>query len=167
MAEPQPTAEPLTGASAAVPLTGLSWAAARQRLVGGDTYLLATVRPDARPHVVPVLALWLDGALHFNTGRTARKARNLAGNPHCAMTVPGDDLDLVVEGVAVKVRDEARLRQVADGFPAKYPWWHPFVRGGVFYADDAGDPRDVFAVAPTVVFAFGKQKGFSATRWRF
>jgi nitroimidazol reductase NimA-like FMN-containing flavoprotein (pyridoxamine 5'-phosphate oxidase superfamily) len=71
-----------------VPLTGLSWAAARERLVGGDTYLLTTVRPDARPHVVPVLAVWLDGALHFNTGRTARKARNLADNPHCAITVP-------------------------------------------------------------------------------
>jgi nitroimidazol reductase NimA-like FMN-containing flavoprotein (pyridoxamine 5'-phosphate oxidase superfamily) len=167
MAETQPTAEQLTGTSAAVPLTGLSWAAARRRLAGGDTYLLATVRPDGQPHVVPVLGVWLDGALHFNTGRTARKARNLAGNPRCVVTVAGDDLDLVVEGVAMKVREEARLQQVAAGFPSKYPWWHPFVHDGVFYADDAGDPRDVFAVAPTVVFAFGKQEGFSATRWRF
>src|SRR5436190_14174965 len=147
MAEAQPTAEQLSGASAAVPLTGLTWAAARQRLVEAETYLLATVRPDARPHVVPVLAVWLDGALHFNTGKTARKAKNLAANPHCAITVPGGDLDLVVEGVAVKVGDEARLRQVADGFPTKYPWWHPTVRDGVFHADDAGDPRDDFAVA--------------------
>lgn len=116
---------------------------------------------------MPVLAVWLDGALHFNTGRTARKAKNLAGNPHCVITVPGDDLDLVVEGVAVMVSDASRLERVADGFPTKYPWWHPFVRDGVFYADEAGDPRDVVAVAPTVVFAFGKKKGFSATRWRF
>ncbi|MGP4102707.1 hypothetical protein [Nonomuraea sp. KM90] len=29
------------------------------------------------------------------------------------------------------------------------------------------DPQHVFAVAPTVVFAFGKEEGFSATRWRF
>ncbi len=167
MAETQPTAERLTGFPAGVPLTGLTWAAARKRLAEGDTYLLATVRPDARPHVVPPLAVWLDAALHFNIGRTARKAKNLAGNPHCVVTVPGDDVDLVVEGVAVKVSDGAKLRQVADGFPTKYPWWRPTVRDGVFYADDAGDPRDIFAVAPTVVFAFGKEKGFSATRWRF
>ena len=63
--------------------------------------------------------------------------------------------------------DGAKLRQVADGFPTKYPWWHPTVRDGVFYADDAGDPRDIFAVAPTVVFGFGNEKGFSATRGRF
>jgi hypothetical protein len=167
MAEAQPTAEQLAGASPAVPLTGLTWAAARERLVRGDTYLLATVRPDGRPHVVPVLAVWLDGALHFNTGTTARKAKNLAGNPYCVVTVPGDDLDLVVEGVAVKVGDEAKLQRVADGFPTKYPWWHPTVHDGAFYADDHGDPRDVISVAPTVVFAFGKEKGFSATRWRF
>ena len=68
MVEAQPTAEQLGGASAAVPLTGLAWAAARQRLVEAETYLLATVRPDARPHVVPVLAVWLDGILRRMPG---------------------------------------------------------------------------------------------------
>jgi hypothetical protein len=36
------------------------------------------------------------------------------------------------------------------------------VRDGVFYADDMGDPRDIFAVVPTVVFGFGKEQGFRA-----
>ena len=60
--------------------------------------------------------------------------------------------------------------QAADLFPAKYPWWHPFVRDGEFYdpADTAlSDPRHVYALEPAQVFAFGKEKGFSATRWRF
>ena len=67
----------------------------------------------------------------------------------------------------MKVREEARLQQVADGFPTKYPWWHPFLRDGVFYADDAGESPRCLCGSPTVVFAFGKQQGFSATRWRF
>jgi hypothetical protein len=45
-----------------------------------------------------------------------------------------------------------------------------FVPGPQFYdpADTAlNDPRHVYAVEPAQVFAFGKEEGFSATRWRF
>lgn len=84
--------------------------------------------------------------------------------------MPGPDVDLVLEGAAHRVRDAARLGQVADLFPAKYPWWHPFVSDGEFHdpSDTAlSDPRHVYAIEPARVFAFGKEKGFSATRWRF
>jgi nitroimidazol reductase NimA-like FMN-containing flavoprotein (pyridoxamine 5'-phosphate oxidase superfamily) len=169
MAEPEPIAERLSSPSG-TPLTTLTWADARKRVADNETYLLATSGPHGRPHVVPVLAVWLEGAVCFVTGRQARKVRDLAQNDSCAVTVPGPDIDLVLEGTAHLVRDAARLQRVADLFPAKYPWWHPLVRDGEFYdpADTAlSDPRHVFAVAPTMVFAFGKEKGFSATRWRF
>ena len=56
-----------------------SWAEARRRLAEADTYWLATVRSNGRPHLVPVLAVWLDDALHFFVAsRTSRKAKNLA-----------------------------------------------------------------------------------------
>ncbi|WP_433477785.1 pyridoxamine 5'-phosphate oxidase family protein [Spirillospora sp. CA-142024] len=165
----EPVAERLSSPGG-TPLAALSWTDARTRLSENETYLLATSGPDGRPHVVPVLGVWLDGAVCFNTGRQARKARALARNDGCAVTVPGDDVDLVLEGTAHLVRDADRLQRVADLFPAKYPWWHPVVRDGEFYdpADTAlSDPRYVFAVVPATVFAFGKEKGFSATRWRF
>ncbi|WP_279497815.1 hypothetical protein [Actinomadura rubrisoli] len=44
------------------------------------------------------------------------------------------------------------------------------MREGEFYdpADTAlSDPRHVYAIEPAQVLAFGKEKGFSATRWRF
>jgi nitroimidazol reductase NimA-like FMN-containing flavoprotein (pyridoxamine 5'-phosphate oxidase superfamily) len=171
MTERQPTAPPVesrvTTLPDKVPLTTLTWAQARTRLAAVETYLLATVRPDTRPHVVPVLGVWLDGALHFNTGSTARKARNLTRNPHCVLTAAGDDLDLVIEGDAAKVTDTATLQRVADAFPAKYPWWHPTVRDGAFRDPDTDEPREVFAVAPALVFAFGKERGLTATRWSF
>ncbi|WP_157248612.1 hypothetical protein [Nonomuraea typhae] len=96
-------------------------------------------------------------------------ARNLARNHGCAITVPGPDVDVVLEGTAHLVRNAARLQQIADQFPAKYPWWHPVVNDGEFYdpADSAfSDPRHVYALEPAQVFAFGKEKGFTATRWR-
>jgi hypothetical protein len=53
-------------------------------------------------------------------------------------------------------------------FPAKYPWWHPVVRDGVFYPDGLdGEPAQIYKVTPAVAFGFGKDKGFSATRWRY
>ncbi|MFI6537917.1 pyridoxamine 5'-phosphate oxidase family protein [Nonomuraea sp. NPDC050547] len=151
------------------PLTALSWADVRTRVAGAGDYLLATTDPDGRPHVVPVLAVWLEGMVCFVTFRQSRKARNLVRNNGCAITVPGPDVDLVLEGGAHLVRDAARLREVAELFPHKYPWWHPFVREGEFYdpADTAlSDPRHVYAMEPAQVFAFGKENGFSATRWR-
>ncbi len=35
---------------------------------GGDLLAQSTVRPDGRPHVTPLLAVWADDALHFCTG---------------------------------------------------------------------------------------------------
>lgn len=168
MAESEPIAEQLASPAGA-PLTALSWADVRTRLTDSEDWLLAT-SAGGRVHMVPVLSVWSEGAVCFSTRRQTRKARDLAENDKCAITVPGHDVDLVVEGTAHLVRDAARLQRVADLFPTKYPWWHPFVRDGEFHdpADTSlSDPRHVFAVAPTVVFAFGKEEGFSATRWRF
>jgi nitroimidazol reductase NimA-like FMN-containing flavoprotein (pyridoxamine 5'-phosphate oxidase superfamily) len=164
-----PTAEQLSSPRG-TPLTALSWADVQTLVAEAEDFLLATTDPAGRPHVVPVLGVWHDDAFCFVTFRDARKTRNLERNNGCAVTVPGPEVDVVLEGAAQLVRNPARLQQIADLFPAKYPWWHPFVRAGEFYdpADTAlDDPRHVYAVEPAQVFAFGKENGFSATRWRF
>ncbi len=165
----EPIAEKLSS-PAGTPLTALGWADVRTLLSDSGDCLLATSAAGGRVHLVPVLGVWLEGAVCFATGRQTRKVRDLAENDNCAITVPGHDVDIVVEGTAHLVRDAAGLQRIADLFPTKYPWWHPFVREGEFHdpADTSlSDPQHVFAIAPTVVFAFGKEKGFSATRWRF
>src|SRR5438046_10592208 len=52
------------------------------------TYWLATVRPDGRPHLAGVGALWVDGKFYFTSGAGTRRSRNLAKNPKCAIWVP-------------------------------------------------------------------------------
>jgi nitroimidazol reductase NimA-like FMN-containing flavoprotein (pyridoxamine 5'-phosphate oxidase superfamily) len=147
-----------------------TWAEARRRLAEGEWYWLATVRPDGRPHVVPVLAVWADGALHFVAGSSSRKAKNLARNSRCVITVDTDALHLVVEGEAVIVSDEAGLRRVAAVYASKYGW-QVDVRDGAFYADGAPTagppPYEVYEVTPTTVFGFGTDESVGATRWRF
>jgi hypothetical protein len=57
MADHEPVAAQPFSADDARPLA--TWPEARRRLEEADTYWLATVRADGRPHVVPVLAVWL------------------------------------------------------------------------------------------------------------
>ncbi len=104
---------------------------------------------------------------YFCTGPTERKAKNLAANAQCVVTTGNNSLDngldLVVEGDAVRVTDDATLRRLVDGYAAKYGWDFS-VRDGAFVGD--GGEAFVFAVAPRKVFGFGKGEPFSQTRWR-
>ena len=167
-----PTEEPVTEIDTrysedAAPPT--EWAVACEVMAGAEVFWLSTVRPEGRPHVTPLIAVWLDGALYFCTGPEERKARNLAGNGQCVLTTGSNaldhGLDLVVEGEAVRVEDNARLQRVADAYEAKYGAdWKFDVRDGAFFGQ--GGAAWVFAVAPTTAFGFSKGL-YSQTRWSF
>jgi nitroimidazol reductase NimA-like FMN-containing flavoprotein (pyridoxamine 5'-phosphate oxidase superfamily) len=168
MAETEPVGEIDARYSGADALA-TDWARARGALREAEIFWLTTVRPDGRPHVTPLLAVWQDGALHFCTGEAERKAKNLRSNRHCVLTTGcnalDEGLDLVVEGDAVQVRDEAALNLLADAYEAKYGSdWRFTVRDGAFSNDEG--PVPVFRVAPDTVFAFSKGQ-FSQTRLRF
>lgn len=179
MAVKEPTTERnLDGYGAPV----IPWTKVRDRLdawitqapgTGGPnrhTCWLATVRPDGRPHVMPLGVVWVDGAFYFSAGPGTRKARNLEHDPHCVVTVATNAFDIVVEGTAERVTDEAKLRRIADVFGAQ--GWQPTVRDGALYAEysapSAGPPPwNVYEVTPATVFALGAAEPYGATRWRF
>ncbi len=151
--------------------TPTPWREARERLEKAEVYWLTTVRPDGRPHVTPLVAVWLDDTLFFCTGLSERKARNLAHNSHCIIATGcnalSEGLDLVVEGEAKIVNDEARLRRIADRYDSKYgSLFHFTVRDGTFYRELGGE-IPVYEVTPTKAFGFGRGSKFSQTRWRF
>src|SRR2546423_15346518 len=77
----------------------LPWNWAEMRLKKSRQYWIATTRPDGRPHVMVVWALWMDGALYFSTGKESRKARNLAANPNCTMCSEDAAETVIVESV--------------------------------------------------------------------
>jgi len=149
--------------------TATDWADGQRELTDAELSWLTTVRPDGRPHVTPLLTVWLDGALHFCTGECERKSRNLAENPQVALTTGRNalrgGLDVVVEGTAVRVLDRERLQALADAWEQKYgSEWHFDVRDGGF--DGQGGTAHVFRVEPATAFGFAKDP-YSQTRWRF
>jgi nitroimidazol reductase NimA-like FMN-containing flavoprotein (pyridoxamine 5'-phosphate oxidase superfamily) len=81
-----------------------SWEETLELIQNAELFWISTVRADGRPHVTPVVAVWLDGALHFSTGYGEQKGVNLAANPHVVLTTGCNQwntgLDVVVEGDA-------------------------------------------------------------------
>jgi nitroimidazol reductase NimA-like FMN-containing flavoprotein (pyridoxamine 5'-phosphate oxidase superfamily) len=149
------------------------WTEARKVLEQADVFWISTVRPDGRPHVTPLISVWLDGSMFFCTGPEERKAKNLAHNAHCILTTGcnsiDEGLDLVVEGDAVPVRDDEKLRGIADAYEAKYGReWRFGVRDGVFvHGAHEASVAFVYEVTPRTAFGFRKGDQFSQTRWRF
>jgi hypothetical protein len=149
----------------------LTWGIARRHLAAGQWYWLATTRSDGAPHVMPVLAVWLEDALYTTSSPAARKARNLAHDARCVVTVDSPPLHLVLEGRAARVRDDATLQRVATAYAGRYDW-HVSVRDGMFDAEDGAPtagppPYQVYAIGPTTVFGLGTDASLGATRWRF
>ena len=155
-------------------LDPIPWSRALEALESAEaqkqTPFLATTRPDGRPHVAGVGAIWDNGKIYVVSGPTTRKSRNLARNPNCAVSMSLTGIDLVIEGKAARVTDDATLQRLAkrygeQGWPAK-------VKDGAFTyeysAPSAGPPPwHLYEVTPRTVFGVLSAEPGGATRWRF
>jgi len=179
--ERAPIAEqPLTDDESAV----TSWASARERLdkvEPGRTNWLATVRPDGSPHLMPLIAAWIDGAFYFVASPDTRKARNLADDDRCVIATASTTLpsmDIVVEGHARPLTDEQDVRQIAETF--REIGWPLEARGAEVHgpnAPTAGPPPYwIFRMVPTKAFGLPGTLGMEQfdqddlpkpTRWEF
>ncbi len=162
----------------------IPWTKIRERLEWGVTQIpgtggpdrhtcwLATVCPDGRPHVMPLGVNWMDGVLYFSTGANTRKAKNLAHNPQCVITVATQDFDIVVEGTAARVTDPELMARVAkmyqeQGWPATVSDDGTSLTAD-YSAPSAGPaPYNVYAVTPKTVFALGCSEPYGATSFTF
>jgi hypothetical protein len=77
-------------------------------------------------------------------------------------------LDVVVEGDAVQVTDDAVLSRVAAAFAVKWDGrWQFTARDGCFRGPDGSGEAMVFSVTPVKVFAHAKGDPFGATKHTF
>ena len=134
------------------------------------TPFLATTRPDGRPHLAGVGAVWQDDKVYFVTGAGTRKGRNIAHNAECAISMSLPGIDLVIEGRARRVIDDATLHRLAERYAAE--GWPATVKDGSFTheysAPSAGPPPwDLYELAPRTVFGVMSAEPGGATRWRF
>jgi hypothetical protein len=146
------------------------WEQTRRVLESAELFWISTVRADGRPHVTPLVAVWLDGVIYFGTGPAEQKAINLRGNPHVILTTGCNQwdtgLDVVVEGDAVPLTEDGPLLRLATAWGTKWDGrWRYEVRDGAFHAEGGG-VAPVFSVTPVKILAFAKGT-FSHTRHQF
>lgn len=158
------------------------WTVALERLENpgpGQNHWLATIQPDGRPHLMPIIAFWIDGAFHFIANEATQKGRNLAADDRCVigtanLTLPS--MDLIVEGRAKPIADEAEVARLADDLRSKN--WPLEARGRHLYGPHgptAGPPPyAIYRLEVTKIFGLpGMHKMFEVdehlkpTRWTF
>ncbi len=79
----------------------------------------ATVRPDGRPHLVPIWFVVAAERWYVCTNPDSVKARNLKANSSVCLALEDGDHPYVVEGQA---RPVDVTTGVAEKFKAKYDW---------------------------------------------
>jgi hypothetical protein len=137
------------------------------------TFWLTTLNADGSPHVTSVGALWHRGSLWFQTGERTRKAKNVARDPRCTISVATKGFDVMVAGEARRVTTPSDVAAVAalwaeGGWPAE-----PDAAGtGItapFNAPTLGpSPWFVYEVEPRTATAVGTTEEVpGSTRWRF
>ena len=153
------------------------WDTVERLLTDAQLYWIVTVRADGRPHAVPLVGVWHEGAFAFCTGPDEQKHHNLENNKQVAVTTGstgaqgwGSGKDVVVEGTAVRVTDAETLQTLADAWAAKYaPDWRFAVRGEEFVelSHSGGSTEGgawVYRVEPAKVMVFGDEHGQTTYR---
>ncbi|MEU0792146.1 pyridoxamine 5'-phosphate oxidase family protein [Amycolatopsis sp. NPDC005961] len=156
-------------------LPALPWSRARDLLATQTpkenlTFFVGTVRPDGRPHAAGVGAIWVDDTLYFVSGPGTRRARNLAANPACSVSVRLNGLDLTLEGEAEQVADPATLDRVAAVY--REGGWPATVESGgftaPFMAPSAGPaPWFLYRLLLTRAIGVAGAEPYGASRWDF
>jgi len=149
----------------------VSWQQVSDALAAAELYWLTTVRSDGRPHITPLVGVWIDDAFVFCTGPEEQKAQNLDHSSSVAVTTGvntwNDGLDVVVEGAAERVTGRDVLTQLADAVREKYNGVWDFTPSddGFGHTDDS-HTAFVYRVPPAKVLAFAKSP-HGQTTFRF
>ncbi|HET6732199.1 pyridoxamine 5'-phosphate oxidase family protein [Mycobacterium sp.] len=137
----------------------VGWQEVSDALAAAELYWLTTVPGDGRPHVTPLIGVWVDDGFVFCTGGDEQKARNLERNSNVAVTTGAnswkDGMDVVVEGSAKRLTGRDTLVPLANEIREKYHGEWDFTPHDDGFGHDTHIAY-VFRVTPTKVIAFTK-----------
>jgi hypothetical protein len=138
-----------------------------------STSWLTTLNSDGSPHVTSVGAVWHAGSYWFQTADHTRKAKNVARDPRCTVSVATKGFDVMVAGEAQRVTDKATIAEIAalwakGGWPAKVDDSGTGITAP-FNAPTLGPPPwYVYEIKPRTATAVGTAEDTPGSmRWRF
>jgi hypothetical protein len=118
----EPTAEPLGLPEAYGRATDpLAWETVRAELEEAPAYWVSSVRPDGRPHAVPVDGIWLDDVLYYGGAEETVHVRSARANPSIVMHIGDGSKAIIVEGEAGAANpSEVLAKRLAKASKDKY-----------------------------------------------
>lgn len=82
---------------------------------------LATVRPDGRPHLVPIWFVWVHERFYICTEGRSVKVKNIAANPRASAALEDGNRPIIAEGRAA-ILPRPYPGDVVAEFKQKYGW---------------------------------------------
>jgi pyridoxamine 5'-phosphate oxidase-like protein len=125
----------------------LPWSYVEERLRAASNYWIATVGPDARPHVRPVDGVRVDGAFCFGGSPEAHWVRNPIANPCVSVHFSSEAEAVIVDGIAVFITDQSHplAAPATAASRKKYPQ---------YFSGDETPFRPFWALRPTRAFVW-------------
>lgn len=91
------------------------------KLADQQNIWFSSVRPDGRPHLVPVWFVWHAGKIYIGTDPNSVKTKNVRRSPRVALALEDGSHPLICEGTARLVERPWDADLVAAFFQ-KYEW---------------------------------------------
>ena len=138
----------------------LDWSHVEQRMSESLNYWVATTRPNGHPHLTPTWAIWLDNCLYFDGSPETRRMRNIAANPHVAVSLEDGTHAVIVEGVVRTMGRPSRefAERLARTYSAKY------AGHGYEPEPDTWNEGGLYVLEPNLALAW-TEFGVDMTRW--
>ena len=134
----------------------MAWSDVRPVIEATKIYWIASVRPEGKPHVIPIWGAWVDDVYYFEGGSDTRWGRNLQANRAMVVHLEQGNLAVMIEGrYEVVDLDQATCDAVNDQYARKYAPYKP-----------EGNCSGWHSMRPSAAFAWEKFPG-DATRFRF
>jgi hypothetical protein len=139
----------------------LPWTYIVERMTQSLNYWICSVRPDGRPHSVPVWAAWVDDVLYYDGAPNTIHNRNVAANPNVSVHLEDGTKAIILEGVvnAIRTPERALAAKVVEGY-------RKYASMGYSPTVEQWNAGGLYAIVPARVIAWTKFPT-DCTRWRF
>ncbi len=141
------------------PGEALSWGEVERWLQQATEVWVVSVRPDGRPHAVPVDLVWVDAVAVIGAPPWSQRARNIEANREVVLHLPGTDSVAILEGRAEPLIAGPMLQRFLEIAAERYgaaAWKPEQLLGATWYLR----PRSVIA------WRVSDMRN-TATRWTF
>lgn len=91
------------------------------RLLSDRNVWLATVRPNGKPHLIPIWFCYLRDTFYICTEGRSVKVKNIQANPHVSVSLENGNQPVIAEGRAT-ILERPYSEDVIAEFKQKYDW---------------------------------------------